>query len=213
MFGSIQMMKRFQTILMLIFSFILVSCGSLILRDVSCKSIKSELESYAYRVGDTLSFEVSNGTIRKYVVVQKKATHTTEYTTDAGCLCYDFWDVIAVSNSDSIISFVQQQYHENQKVKRYETIQIRVDGIMSQFTDSVKTNIGDYRLDTITYKEVSKYDRNSNSPEDFKTVYYTAKYGIILIQKQNGENWKTQKWLDTAGAPLSTWDYEQTKCN
>jgi hypothetical protein len=206
----IKRMVFFVTIL-----FIFSSCGTLVFRDVTCRSFKLTNQDYWFPVktGDTVVFVNSHNKSMVLKVVEKKIEHTTRYYSDTGCSCNDWSGMMLVNPADTIWVNATNDYVFNNEDARSEDLLLSINHVRSGFHGTQSTLLPTYSIGSNQFTDVRQFTGTYTDSTHVKTMYLAKNAGIIRFEMVNGETW-TNKSLTQDSIPnlIDTFEYVEGAC-
>ena len=194
---------------------LLASCKKLIFKEVDCRSFALTEEHYWNPVnsGDSVVFVNSSNERNKFIVVDKRISHRTEYTSDSGCGCLDESSMLMTNESDSIWFRNQLRYVEDQTGNRYEDVVFVLNEIQSVFYETHMTESESHSFDSMTFSNVKKFEYDYTDNAKVKTVYLAKHLGIIRFEMVNGEIWTNENLTEPGTTTISTFTYTEDTCD
>ena len=208
-------MKNIATIIVLILiTATLPTCKKVIFREIDCRTFELTEEYYWNPVndGDSIVFVNSSNERNKFIVVDKRISHRTRYTSDTGCGCYDASSMLMTNDSDSIWFKNVLRYVEDQAGNRYEDVVFVLNNKQSIFYETHMTISETYSIDSLTFTNVKKFEYNYTGNSKVKTVYLVKDLGIIRYELVDGEIWTNENLIDYETTTIDTFTYSENIC-
>jgi hypothetical protein len=206
--------------IIIIFTFILIAislsfCKKVIFRDIDCRTFTLTEEYYWNPIdnGDSVVFINSLNERNKFIVIDKRISHRTKYTSDTGCGCLDESSLLMTNNSDSIWFKNELRYVEDQTGNRYEDIVFILNAKQSVFYETHLTKGVTYSIDSLTFTNVKKFEYNYTDNSNVKSVYMVKNLGIIRFELVNGEMWTNENLTEYKTTTIETFTYSENTCD
>ncbi len=206
----------------LLFAFFIVaglfiSCDKIIFREIKCKDFQIKGENYWFplNVGDSVVFVNSTTSIRKkYTILDKRISHRTKYTSDAGCGCLDKSGMLLTSGSDSLWFNNELKYVEDNEGNYYEDIIFVINGKQSGFYETSRTKLDNYTLNSVNFSDVEFFECKDCKVElSVKKLYRVKNIGIISFELVNGEYWINENFTKTGLTTKDSFEYSENTCD
>lgn len=192
------------------------SCGKIIFREVKCRDFQIKGENYWFPLvlGDSVVFANKAMSLRKkYIIVDKKIFHRTQYTSDTGCGCLDQSQMLLTSGSDSLWFVNEERYVEQNEGKYYEDIVFVVNKIKSRFNETSKTKLSNFTLNSVSFSDVEFFEcKDCKAELSLKKLYRVNNIGIIYYELVNGEVWINENLLKTGNIAKDSFVYSENTC-
>ena len=202
-----------KILLILPAALLLYSCGMGMFSEVTCRDFTQtdDLRFFAGNEGDSTVFR--SGEKRKRFFLEKKFIfHRTKYISDTGCGCLDRWGSFFTNETDTISIYSDERYVYNNTANRTEELQMFIDGKMSGFITEDARILENFELEGKIFGKVRVLEYLHADPLQFRRVHVAHDYGIIRMERVNGEVWINEDLTDTRPTDRSTFDYQETTC-
>lgn len=193
------------------------SCNKIVFREIKCRDFQIKGEDYWFplNVGDSVVFVNSSTNIRKkYIIVNKRISHRTKYTSDTGCGCFDNSGMLLISGTDSLWFNNELKYVENNEGNYYEDIIFVIKGKKSGFYETSRTKLDNYTLNSVSFSDVEFFEcKNCTVDLSVKKLYRVKRMGIISFELVNGEVWMNENLTKTGLTTKDSFEYSENICD
>jgi len=174
-------------------------------------SSQDQLKWFAGEVGDTLSFRDQNNVSKSFEIEDKYIIHTTSFVSQVGCNCHDVWGILLVNGADSIGVVGQHVYNQYEEF-RLSNLNIKVDGRLTAFNSTHRTNLATYRLGDMEFRNVIRFQHNHTDSLQFRAIFIAPEIGIVRMDRVNGEIWINTHLGRILPSDLPTFRYTERVC-